>query len=286
MTLFTRAPAFRPLFRVVINSLFVVGLIHAVAPSAGAVVMGTATISTTQTSAPYTYSLTLQNTGTLPIDTFWFAWLDNPELDFMTVAPTNIQFPANWVGLTSHQAGADGYGVEYYAFGGGLAPGSTLTGFKFVSTESPSQLMGNVSVPGVGTLPVTTTFLYNGGAFTANVAEIKTTVVPRAFDHRARRARQPGVVVRLATLGPSALVGPARTKVRVGASPLYRSRQAAILAAPWRERHSSFQARANVTLLSHRALTPVTPSNRLYLPVSRALANCLIRGRRRCGLRG
>ena len=140
--------------------------------------MGTATITTTQTSAPYTYSLALDNTGTLPIDTFWFAWLASPELDFMSVAPTSIQYPANWVGLTSHQGGTDGYGVEYYAFGGGLAPGGTLTGFKFVSTESPSQLMGDVSVPGVGNLPVTTTFLYNGGAFSANVAQITPTVVP------------------------------------------------------------------------------------------------------------
>ncbi|HEY4308856.1 MAG TPA: hypothetical protein VGN12_05340 [Pirellulales bacterium] len=160
------------------SALCAVSLMVVSLGSAKAAVMGTATISTTQTSAPYTYALTLQNTGTLPIDTFWFAWLDNPDKSFMSVAPTNVQSPSNWFGLTSHLGATDGFGIEYYAFGGGLAPGGTLTGFDFVSTESPAQLLGNVSVPGVGNLPVATTFLYSGGAFSANVAQITTTVVP------------------------------------------------------------------------------------------------------------
>jgi hypothetical protein len=162
----------------VCSALCAVSLLAVSVGSAKAAVMGTATISTTQTSAPYTYALTLQNTGTLPIDTFWFAWLDTPDKSFMSVAPTNVQSPSNWFGLTSHLTATDGFGIEYYAFGGGLAPGGTLTGFDFVSTESPAQLLGDVSVPGVGNLPVTTTFLYSGGAFSPNVAQITTTVVP------------------------------------------------------------------------------------------------------------
>jgi hypothetical protein len=148
------------------------------ASPAAAVVMGTATISTTQTSAPYTYSITLHNTGTLAIDTLWFAWLDNPEKNLMSVAPTSIHSPANWFGFSSTNGAPDGFGVEYYIFSGGLAPGGTLTGFQFTSTESPAQLASDINVPGVGNLPVATTFLYNGFAFSPNVAEITTTVVP------------------------------------------------------------------------------------------------------------
>ena len=148
------------------------------ATPAAAVVMGTATISTTQTSAPYTYSIALHNTGTLSIDTLWFAWLDNPEKNFMSVAPTGIQSPSTWIGFSSTGGGTDGFGVEYYSFSSGLAPGGTLTGFHFTSTESPAQLASDINVPGVGNLPVATTFLYNGFAFSQNVAEITTTVVP------------------------------------------------------------------------------------------------------------
>ena len=122
----------------------------------------------------------------------------------MSVAPTNIQYPANWIGLTSHLGAGDGYGIEYYAFGSGLAPGSTLTGFKFVSNESPSQLMGDISVPGVGNLPATTTFLYNGGAFSANVAQVTATVVP-----------EPSTIV-LGSLGSLALWFAWRRSAQVG----------------------------------------------------------------------
>ncbi len=147
--------------------------------SARAAVVGTATIATTQTSAPYTYSLTLNNTGSLPIDTFWFAWLDNPDTNLMTSAPSNVHDPVGWFGLTSHNGTSDGYGLEYYAFTSGLAPGQSLTGFQFTSSESPAQLEQLVAIPGLGrSLPGTTTFLYSGGAFSANVAEITTTVLP------------------------------------------------------------------------------------------------------------
>jgi hypothetical protein len=150
----------------------------AIATPARAVVLGTATIATTQTSAPYTYSITLHNTGSLAIDTLWFAWLDSPEKNFMSVAPTGIHSPAGWIGFSSTNGSPDGFGVEYYTFSGGLAPGGTLTGFNFTSTESPAQLASDINVPGVGNLPVATTFLYNGFAFSPNVAEIVTTVVP------------------------------------------------------------------------------------------------------------
>ncbi|HVU88473.1 MAG TPA: PEP-CTERM sorting domain-containing protein [Pirellulales bacterium] len=164
--------------RTAVRLLAIFSLVGALATQTQAAVMGTVTLSTQQTSAPFTYSLTLHNTGTLAIDTLWFAWLDSPETNFMSVAPTGTVSPANWIGITSTLGGTDGFGIEFYSFNGGLAPGGTLTGFQFTSTESPAQLAGDVNVPGVGQLPVATTFLYNGFAFSPNVAHITTTVAP------------------------------------------------------------------------------------------------------------
>ena len=156
-------------------AMFVVAVVAGVSR---ATVLATATATTSQTSAPYTYSLVLHNTGTSPIDTFWFAWLDAPEKNLMTSIPTSIHAPASWLGLTSHLPGGDGYGVEFYSFVTSLAAGGTLSGFQFTSNDSPSALNGTVSVPGLGNLPVGTTFVYHGGAFSPEGARITTQVVP------------------------------------------------------------------------------------------------------------
>ena len=66
MTFLHRSARYRQIAFLLLAVACVVGL--SAAPTL-AVVMGTATVSTTQTSAPYTYSITLHNTGTLAIDT-------------------------------------------------------------------------------------------------------------------------------------------------------------------------------------------------------------------------
>src|SRR5579871_3126942 len=54
-----------------------------------------ATFTDTQPSpGVYDYDLTLNNTGTTDIGTFWFAWI--PGANFMTVTPTDIVSPAGW----------------------------------------------------------------------------------------------------------------------------------------------------------------------------------------------
>src|SRR5579864_6443641 len=73
--------------------------ISAVAASIGlpasAGVMATATYTDSQISpGVYEYDLTLDNTGTTTIGTFWFSWI--PGAGFMSATPTNITSPSNW----------------------------------------------------------------------------------------------------------------------------------------------------------------------------------------------
>ena len=57
----------------------------------GTVDSATASISFTQLApTSYQYSINLTNTGAAPIQTFWFAWDDVPDVNFMTAQPTSI----------------------------------------------------------------------------------------------------------------------------------------------------------------------------------------------------
>jgi hypothetical protein len=98
-------------------------------------------------TATYQYSISLSNisAGTQPgsIATFWFAWDDVPEANFMTVQPTQINSPSGWFGLVTHgPATGDGYGIEWYTFSNAVVqPTQTLTGFSFRSTETPDAML-------------------------------------------------------------------------------------------------------------------------------------------------
>ena len=118
--------------------------------------------STPLSSTSWQYSLTLSDTGTTDVGTFWFAWV--PGEDFMSVAPSGIADPTGWSAITTHAGATDGYAIQWKAGSGALlAPGQSLSGFMFDSTMSPAQMMGDsVFFPGT---PVTTTFVYQGAPF-------------------------------------------------------------------------------------------------------------------------
>jgi hypothetical protein len=120
------------------------------------------TISTTSTSAPYTYTITLDNIGTTNIGTLWFAWTDVPiNYDFLPSVPTVTSMPSGWVAPITHNAGfpGDGYGIEFYNLSGSaIAPGNSAT-FKFTSTDPPATLAGSAFIP---PNKVTTSFVYVG----------------------------------------------------------------------------------------------------------------------------
>jgi len=104
----------------------------------------------------YEYSITLKNTGTTNIGTLWFAW--TPFYDLLPTAPTSIISPPGWSG----QNAPDFYGVasaQWVNTTTPLAPGQSLSGFKFDTTDPPSVIGGTSFYAG---LPVTYSYVYIG----------------------------------------------------------------------------------------------------------------------------
>jgi hypothetical protein len=137
-------------------------VVLAVPSPAFAGLLASATISTTSTSAPYNYTITLDNLGTTNIGTFWFAWTDIPiNYDLLPSSPTVTSMPAGWIAPISHNSAfpGDGYGIEFYNYlGSSIAPG-TIGTFKFTSADSPTTVAGNAFI---SSDKVATSFVYVG----------------------------------------------------------------------------------------------------------------------------
>ena len=147
------------------------------AASSYGITLATATVSTSSTSAPYSYTITLHNTGDTNIGTFWFGWTLTPtEYDFLPSSPTVTSLPAGWFDPITHNGvPGDGYGIEFYNyFGSPIAPGGIGT-FTFTSPDSPTLLAGNAYIPGN---KVTTTVVYAGFPLSDAGYQFNVSVVP------------------------------------------------------------------------------------------------------------
>ena len=102
------------------------------------------------------YSITLDNTGTTTIGTFWFGWV--PGNGFLSATPTDIGTPAGWTEMTTN-----GGAAIQFVTSSPLAAGSSLSGFTFDSTETPAELLSAFTgmEPGTGD-PQSTSFVYAG----------------------------------------------------------------------------------------------------------------------------
>ena len=139
-------------------------LVFAVASPALADLAATATISTSQSSGPFNYTINLTNTGTVPISTFWFAWTPPGapvEYSLLPSAPTAVTGPANWLDpVIGPPVNIPGYSIEYYDSAGGtnaIQPGNSAL-FGFTSNDSPAALQGNQ----FGFIPILTSTIYGG----------------------------------------------------------------------------------------------------------------------------
>jgi hypothetical protein len=108
----------------------------------------------------FKYTITLENTGTTTIGTFWNAWV--PGEDFMAVPPADIVSPSGWNEKITGGGASDGYAIQWTSTTALLAAGQSLQ-FSFESTVKPS-LMEKDSVFYDGT-PVETSFVYTGAPF-------------------------------------------------------------------------------------------------------------------------
>ena len=155
-----------------------VALIVFLPATAFAGLLATATVSTSSTSAPYDYTISLHNSGTTNIGTLWFAWTDQPlNYDFLPSSPTVTGMPSGWIAPIQHNAGipGDGYSIEYYNLtGSAIAPGANAT-FSFTSPDPPATIAGPAFVPGN---QVTTSFIYGGFPQSDAGFKFNASVVP------------------------------------------------------------------------------------------------------------
>jgi|SRR5581483_6051467 len=110
-----------------------------------------ATITSEQPIAggKYEYTMSLQNTGDVPISTFWFGWViyDYPPYytyvyDLLPHPASNVQSPGGWFGSGAQDGIIGGYySVEWYT-GSPLQPGNSVSGFKFDTLDTPDIIKG------------------------------------------------------------------------------------------------------------------------------------------------
>jgi hypothetical protein len=157
-------------------SLLVLGV--ALAASAHATgIAATATYSYTEPSAGvFDYSLTLHDTGSTTIGTFWFSWV--PGTGFLSAVPTDLTSPTGWT-ETLKPAAAGKVGIQWTTTTNDLDSGMTLTGFSFESTETPAELLLDFG----GTGPdagdrVTTSTVYAGAPLKGTADTFVATPVP------------------------------------------------------------------------------------------------------------
>jgi hypothetical protein len=139
-----------------LKKLALLTAVAAFAATAHAGILATATYTDSIVSpGVYQYDLTLDNTGTTTIGTFWFSWI--PGAGFLTAAPTSIISPTGWSDITTNANKA----IQWKTSSDLLAPGDSLSGFEFDSTETPAQMLAPFAGPGLGTGdPETTSFVY------------------------------------------------------------------------------------------------------------------------------
>jgi hypothetical protein len=126
-----------------------------------------ATIAFTQINpTTFQYSITLNDTGPTTIGTFWFAWDDLPDQNFLKTAPLSFSSPTGWNALLTHNPGpTDGFGIQWTASSASadIQAGHSLTGFTFTTTDTPAAVFGQSQID--PTFKVTSAFVYTTGPF-------------------------------------------------------------------------------------------------------------------------
>jgi Hint domain-containing protein len=149
-----------------------------------------ATITATQLEpTEWQYSITLDDTGSTTVGTFWFAWV--PGRDFLDTPPANITSPAGWQDAITHGGSSDGFAIQWKASSSSadLQPNGTLS-FSFTSSDAPAAVFGNsVFYPNT---PVLTTVIYTGAPLVGDGFQF--TVTPECFRTGTRILTERGEV--------------------------------------------------------------------------------------------
>lgn len=129
-------------------------------------------VSTPLSAGAFDYTITLDNIGTTPIETFWYAW--TPGEDYLATSPAP-KLPSGWTATITGGTPGDGFAIEWTTTSAPLAAGSSLN-FQFDSTDTPAEIAGDsVFFPGT---PVGTSFVYQGGPFAGGSDQFVVQSVP------------------------------------------------------------------------------------------------------------
>jgi len=100
-------------------------------------ITASATLSDVQVGSTYDYTLTLHNTGTLPIESFWYGWTTSGNN--LPSDPTNPGNSLGWNNLL------DANSIEYTGNAGNSLAPATFATFTFDSTSTPAQITAGIS---------------------------------------------------------------------------------------------------------------------------------------------
>jgi len=121
-------------------------------------------VATQLTSTTYQYAVTVTDTAAGPatksnqVGTFWYAWV--PGFDYLDTAPLSVSAPAGWTDQIVHAGPGDGYSIQWVASSNAIQAGRSLSGFDFISTDTPAQVFGKSNF--YPTTNVDTAFVYAG----------------------------------------------------------------------------------------------------------------------------
>ncbi len=121
-------------------------------------ISATATMSSTQIApSEYNYQITVHDTGTTSIGTFWFSWI--PGAGFMPAAPTDVMSPTGWTDTTTN----GGKAIQWTTTTTDIEPDDSLMDFSFDSTVTPAEFIGDYMGAGTGHGdPILTATVYAG----------------------------------------------------------------------------------------------------------------------------
>jgi hypothetical protein len=107
----------------------------------------TGTLTGVQVGVNYDYTLTLNNTGSVALESLWYAWI--PGFFFLPSTPSSASGTAN--GATSGwTASIVSKSIQFQGnSSNAIQPGHSAT-FTFVTTDSPATLAGNNSGHPIG----------------------------------------------------------------------------------------------------------------------------------------
>ncbi|MGN6366967.1 MAG: hypothetical protein ACTHN5_01775 [Phycisphaerae bacterium] len=129
------------------------------------------------TDTSFQYDITLHNTGTTNVGSFWFAWV--PGLDFLPSQPLNVQSPAGWTANIINDPYSyygDGYSIQWIA-NTPLPAGQSLPGFSFTSADTPATMAGYSPIY-FGYYPTTTSYAYAGTPELTEATSFTLNVLP------------------------------------------------------------------------------------------------------------